>query len=142
MKKLLALLLAMVLPAAASATCTWTQSPTLIEGTMVCSSANEGVPTTTAQGWQFSACSKGVTIFICADSTKVLTGSGTLKVAIYHPTALLWGEVPDLAMSPTATTRCQGFAGMWTVVPGGRIAVFPVSVGVDAGGLTAYFSCN
>lgn len=140
--KILVAAIALAFSFPALATCTWTQDAGLRSGTMVCTSANEGIPTTTAQGWQFTSCPKGVTVFICADSGKVLTGSGTLKVALYHPVAALWGEVPDLAMNPTATTRCQGFAGMWTVVEGGRIAVYPVSVGVDAGGLTAYFSCN
>lgn len=141
--KHLAVALALFLPSLALATCTWTQSTGLREGTMVCTSANESIPTTTAQGWQFTSCPKGVTVFICADDTRTLSGSGTLKVALYHPVAAKWGETPDLAMSPTvASAQCQGFQGMWTVVEGGRIAVYPVSVGVSAGGLTAWFACN
>ena len=142
-RKFFAVALFLLFPLAASASCTWTQSPTLIEGTMVCTSANESIPTTAVQGWQVNTCSKGVTIFICADSGKVLTGSGTLKVAVWNGVAVLWGEVPDRAMSPTvASARCQGFDGIWSVVNNGRFAVYPVSVGVDSGGLTAYFSCN
>ena len=131
----------LALPFAADAACTWTTAFDGKSGSAVCTN-NETIPTTTAQGWKMQ-CPKGVTFFICADVTKVLTGSGTLKVAVWSPQAALWGEVPDVAMSPTvASARCQGFPGLWTVVDGGLIAAYPVSVGVDAGGLTIYWACN
>lgn len=143
MKKLAVVLAVAVLPTLASATCTWTQSLTTQEGTVVCTTANESAPTTALQGWQMNLCPKGVSLFICADSGQTLSGSGTVKVYLYNAVAQLWGETPDLALSPTvASARCQGFTGLWTVVPAGRIAAVPVSVGVSSGGFTAYFTCN
>lgn len=143
MKKLVVLLALLVLPSLALATCTWTQTTGLTEGTVVCTSANESAPTLATQGWQVNVCPKGITLFICADSGQTLSGSGSVKVYLYNPTAALWGETPDLALSPTvASARCQGFSGIWTVVNTGRFAAVPVSVGVSSGGFTAYFSCN
>lgn len=136
------MLLALV-PSLALATCTWTQDAGQITGTVVCTTANESAPTLATQGWQVNMCPKGVTLFICADSGQTLSGSGTVKVYLYNPAAALWGETPDLALSPTvASARCQGFSGIWSVVNSGRLAAVPVSVGVSSGGFTAYFSCN
>ena len=143
MKKLALLLALMIFPAAATATCTWTQSPTLIEGKVVCTTANESAPTTVAEGWQFSSCLKGMTLFVCADSGATLTGTGNVKIFVWNPVAALWGELPGLVQAIDVTTsRCNAFAGLWTVVPGGRIAAVPVSVAVSAGGFTAWMSCN
>jgi hypothetical protein len=142
MTRLLALLVALSLPAAASATCTWTNT-NAYEAKLVCTTANESAPSAATDGFDFSQCLKGVSLFICADSGQTLSGSGTVKLYQRHPIAALWGEIPDLNVSPTVSSvRCQGFPGIWSVVAQGRLAVQPVSVGVSSGGFTAWLTCN
>ena len=143
MKKLLVVAALVLGPAVALATCTWTQTAGMTEGTVVCTTANESAPTTTAQGWQATSCPKGMSLFVCADSGQTLSGAGTVRLYVYNATAALWGPVPDLDLSVTSSSvRCQGFAGLWTVVPPSRFAPVPVSVTVSSGGLTAYWACN
>jgi hypothetical protein len=143
MKKTLAVLVALSLPMAASATCTWTTLSDT-EFKVVCTTANETAPTTgTTAGWEVAMCRKGFNVFIAADSGQTLSGSGTVQVHIYDANLAIWGQVIDLALSPTAASvRGQGFAGIWAVVTGGRLAVVPVSVGVSSGGFTAHVTCN
>ena len=135
---------AVLLPTLASASCVWSQSPTLVEGKMVCSSANESAPTLVTQGWQFNTCSKGVTIFVCADSGATITGTGNVVGYVWNPVALLWGVDSGMTTAVTAGAgaRCMSLGGFFTAVPGGRIAVVPVSVAVSSGGFTAWMSCN
>ena len=135
-------LLGCLLPGLATATCTWSQTG-VQSAKVVCTTANETIPTGASDGLWLGFCKKGISVFVAADSGKVLTGSGTVKVAVYSDGAAAWGEVPDLAMSPTvASARYQGFAGLFVADSQGRIAVYPVSVGVDAGGFTAYLTCS
>jgi hypothetical protein len=143
MKKTLAVLVALSLPMAATATCTWTTLADT-EFKVVCTTANETAPTTgTTAGWEVAQCKKGFNVFIAADSGQTLSGSGTVQVHIYDANLAIWGQVIDLALLPTAATvRGQGFAGIWAVVTGGRLAVVPVSVGVSSGGFTAHVTCN
>lgn len=142
MKKTIAAALIALSPLAAWASCTWTSTGTFT-AKLVCTSANESIPSASDAGLSLLNCKKGVAVFIEADSGQTLSGSGTLKVAVYNEQAKAWGEVPDLAISPTvASARYQGFAAIWVADSSGRIAVYPVSLGVSSGGLTAYLACN
>jgi hypothetical protein len=141
--KILPIAALLTLASPAAATCTWT-SLADTEFKVVCTTANETAPTTgTTAGWEVGMCKKGFNVFIAADSGQTLSGSGTVQVHVYDANLAIWGQVIDLALSPTAATvRGQGFAGIWAVVTGGRLAIVPVSVGVSSGGFTAHVTCN
>ena len=134
--------LAAFLPSAALATCT-TTATSQFSVTVVCTSANESAPSIATDGLSLAACKKGVSVFLAADSTKTLSGTGTVKIYVYDPTAAAWGEVPILAQSVTASAvRYQGFPAFSVSVADGRIAAIPSSVGVSSGGSTIYLRCQ
>jgi hypothetical protein len=142
MRKILPILLLTTLPSLALATCTWTQN-TPTDFSVVCTTANESAPTTAAEGWDVSSCNKGFSVFIAADSGQTLSGSGSITVYVYDAKLSLWGQVKDLAISPTVSAaRPEAFPGIWQVVGGNRLAIVPVSVGVSAGGFTGHVTCN
>ena len=144
MKTIAAAVLAAIVvavPAAASASCTWSQTGNLATGT--CTTASESAPTLGTEGLDLSTCGKGVLITLAADSTRTLSGTGTVKIYVWTA-AGAWAEVPDLAQSVTSSSvRYQSFPGLFLAVGNrGRIAAVPSSVGVSAGGSTIYLQCQ
>jgi hypothetical protein len=148
MKKTLAVLVALSLPMAAMATCTWTTSATGTEGNVVCTTAGEtaiaGAAAATV-GWPVNQCKKGMTFQVCTAAGQAVTAALTLSVYLQNSTAALWAKYPDGDMTSgtiTATERCQIFDGKWLVVSGGRVAVIPTAGTVDGGSLTIFWNCN
>ena len=144
MKKTLAVLVALFLPMAASAACVWTANGST-SATVVCGDGDEVAPTLATDGLDTSGCTRGISVFSYADSTRTFSGAGGLKFYVYEPVSGLWGEVPAVTETLTVTVttvRAQGHPGIWTVVPGNRVAVIPVGVTLSAGGFTARVTCN
>ena len=141
MKKLI-VAAALVLPVSAWATCTVTQ-PSTTTAKIVCTTANESAPTLATDGMNVANCKRGVAPFVCAPGG-TLSGTGTMKVYVWNSYASAWGEVPDLALSVNAsgTPVCMGFGSLMVYVRGPRIMLVPSSVGVSAGGVTTYLSCE
>jgi hypothetical protein len=134
---------ALLLPLVASATCTFTGDETTSVAT--CTTGTETIPTLATEGLPVLNCFRGLSVFIAADATRTLSGTGTLKVYMYDAGAAAWGEAPDLAMSATVSgARYHAFPGLFFTASriSGRIAVLPSGVGVSAGGVTVYLRCQ
>ena len=140
---------ALALPFAASATCTWTQNDFNYQsGSVVCTTAAEtaiaGAAGTTV-GWQINRCPKGMYVTVCTAAGQAVTAALTLSVYAYNPSSALWAKWPDRNLTSeaiTSTQRCQTFDALWTVVSEGRFAVIPTAGTVDGGSLTVYWACN
>ncbi len=133
---------ALALPVGAWATCTVTQ-PNATTAKVVCTTANESAPTLVTEGMNAANCKKGLTLFVCADDTRTLSGTGNVKLYVWNDYAKKWGEVPDLQSGVTVSgTQCMGFGSFVVNVRGPRVQAIPVSVGVSAGGFTSYLSCE
>jgi hypothetical protein len=149
MKRFLVVLaLSLSLPVVALATCTWTTDTGLTSGKVVCTSVAEAViagAAGTTVGWQANLCNKGMVFTACTDAGQAVTAAVTLSTFVYSPWAGLWGKLPDFNFTTetiTAAQRCQTFAALQVVVPGGRIAVVPTAGTLDGGGLTIWWACN
>ena len=148
MSKVLAVLVALVAPFVAEASCVWTVNADQQSGKVVCSTVSEtaiaGAAGTTV-GWPANMCAKGMYFTACTDSGQAVTAAATLSVYAYNPWATLWSKWPDRNFTSetiTSTQRCQTFDALWTVVAGGRIAVIPTAGTLDGGSLTIWWGCN
>ena len=148
MRYLVALVMAVALPWAASASCTWTTNLDQQSGKVVCTSVAETAiagAAGTSVGWPANMCPKGMYFTACTDSGQAVTAAVTLSVYGYNPWATLWAKWPDRNLTTeaiTSTQRCQTFDAVWTVVGGGRIAVIPTAGTIDGGSLTIWWGCN
>ena len=125
----LATFLIAVIPAAATATCTFTQTG-MSSGSAVCTTGTE-TPSGANAGWNFSpgVCPTGVTIFVCTQNASALPSAGSMKYYFYNAARGVWAESPNLAESTSSGTQCQALSGVWTVTNGSRFAVLPNAVG-------------
>lgn len=142
MRKILAVVAALVLPAIASAAAgTWSiPDDTVRSSKFVCTQAGVtcDAPTAATDGALLSG-STGVVVTVCAASGQTLSGAGTLLAYVYNPIAGLWARVPDLDLTTTtASVRCLAFPGIFVAVPAGRIAYVPSSVTASSNNLTIY----
>jgi hypothetical protein len=80
----------------------------------------------------------GVAVTVCAASTKVLQGSGTLTAYVYNEGTSTWAPAPDYNITVTGTGRCQSFAPYWVADSHGRIAWVTTTVTSDANDVTVY----
>lgn len=146
MKKLTAVLLALALPLLASAApATYTDTGNGVAG--VCASGTCDAPVEAAgltDGLPMTrtfTSTKGLTVTVCADDTRTLSGAGTLTAYIRDPSVALWATVPDLNLTVSSSARrCQSFSGFLVTLPIGRITWVPTGVTVSAGGITVYVS--
>lgn len=142
------LALALLLPLAAEATCTWTTNAEGTSGKVVCTTVGETAFAGTDSallGWELKDCSKGVVLTACVDSTRTLSAAATLSTYIYDPQASLWAFNSDLNIvtaTISATQRCQNFPAINVLVPAGRLAIIPTAGTLSAGNFTIYFRCN
>lgn len=148
MKRFLVVAAAILFPLPALATCTWTTDAGTTSGKVVCTATNESAIAGTAGttvGWQADKCAKGMVFTVCTDSGQQVTAALTLSMFLYNPWAALWSKAPDLDLTSAtiaAAQRCQSFPGIWSVVPGGRVAVIPTAGTVDGGSVTIWWACN
>lgn len=139
---LLSLLVAFLLPALASASCTWSRpAGTQATWKVVCTTANEAAPTLATEGADLSALSNGFEVVAEADSGQTFTATPGGSVAAYRYVAIIgaWYRVPDLDLPITlASQRRQSWAPFITLVDRDRIAFIPTSATVSAGGFTVW----
>lgn len=95
-------------------------------------------PTLTTEGLQLVD-SKAFRVTVCADSTKTLSGAGTLLVYYYSPTSALWGRNSrlDLTVSDSAV-RCATFEDQRVSISRGRLYLKASGITVSSGNLNIY----
>lgn len=147
MRKLL-IALALTLPMAASATCTWTTDFDNKSGKVVCTTVAETAftfGTSSSVGWPGNLCPKGFVVIACNDGSNAITAALTLSLYLYDTLVGGWAKYPDQDITTatiTAAQKCQVFDGKWAVVPASRVALIPTA-GTSAGGnTTIHYRCN
>ena len=128
MNKILAMMLAVLLPVFAHATCTYSA----LGDVATCTATTESAPTLATEGRPLDGL-KGLTVI--ATSTGAMTAGGTFQAYLYHPEAG-WVRAPDLDLTAQALTA-QAWAGFAVTVPSGRIDYKPTGTGAN----TTYRLC-
>jgi hypothetical protein len=102
----------------------------------------DDAPTLATEGSQLNGV-RGFVVCLEADSTRTLSGAGTLLAYLYDPFGQIWCRAPDLDLYVTASAvRGQAWPGNEVVVGKGRIAYVCSGVTVSAGGTTIYINCT
>jgi hypothetical protein len=121
-----------------------TQRGTVFKSVFSTGSEAAAAPTLATQGQPLLEMA-GLYVAIEADSTRTLSGAGSLTAYIYDsaPGAFAaWVRCPDLDLPVPASAsglRRVAFSGLQLVAPRGtRLMYIPVGVTLSAGGLTVY----
>lgn len=86
---------------------------------------------------------KSFRVVVCADSTRTLSGAGTLDFYYYTPTGALWTVNPTLQLPiGTSAVRCRTFPDQRVAIGRGRVTVIPTGITVSAGDLTIYIEAS
>lgn len=135
MNKFIAALLALALPLASWASCTWT-SIDQYSAKVVCTTGTEAAPTLVSEGVALNMVSYSLAAE--ADSGQTLT-SGSWAAYLWIESAGGWARAPDLDVTVGAAgQRRLAWPGFTVAGRRGRIAYVPASVVVSAGGNTLY----
>ena len=121
------LALALLLPLAAEATCTWTISSNIATGTCT-TGAETGTPPTANEGLPLVDWRSYTGISVYAETAGTMTAS-TLAAYAKNPATGSWIRVPDLDLTVQALAK-QGWFGLSVPSPAGRILWLPVGTGV------------
>jgi hypothetical protein len=126
MKKLFVIAIAaLLLPLAASASCTYTTDAGSSTTKSVCTTTTEAAPTLVTEGRSLDGLSGLVVI---ATASSAWTAGGKLNAYIWSPQAAAWVRAPDFDLTVPAATG-QAWAGFFIPVPNGRIDYKPAGVG-------------
>jgi hypothetical protein len=125
MKKLLAVALAIFLPLAASASCTYTTDTGSSTTKSVCTTTSEAAPTLVSEGRALDGLAG---MFIIATASSAWTAGGTLNAYIWSPQAGVWVRAPDYDLTVPGSTG-QAWGAFYIPVPQGRIDYKPAGVG-------------
>ncbi len=94
------------------------------------------IPTLVTHGVNITDRSTGIRVTLSAESTRTLSGAGTLKAYCWNGTLLRWcrNAALDITLSSShASVRDQTFPDMETFVGGGRLFYLADTVTVSAG---------
>lgn len=126
MKKLVAVFLALSLPLAASASCTYTTAAGSSTTKSVCTATTEAAPTLVTEGLSLSGL---YAVAVVATASSAWTAGGTLYAYLWSPQAGAWVRAPDFDLSVPATTGNAWPAIYVPVNQGSRIDYKPNVVG-------------
>ena len=111
----------------------------------VCASGTADAPTLASEGIDLQGI-RGFTVHVEADSTRTLSGAGTLDFYIWNNEGQRWGKLCSSTGAQVQYTvaasgvRSCGYQGFEVIDSKDRIAIVPTGVTVSAGGLTIYIN--
>lgn len=127
MSKLLAVLLSILLPVAASAACTYSTDASSSIRTTTCTATTEAAPTLATEGVSIFN-RAGLTVAI--ESSGAMTAGGTFQAYWYNPASGAWVRLPDWDLTAQALTK-QAWVGFRIPVPVGRLDFRPTGTGAN-----------
>ena len=128
----LLLCLALLLPAAARAACTFTEGAAK-SSVATCTTGTEAAAPSGAEdglgleGWFFGKPTTGIAVF--AETAGTMTAGGTLQAWLLNPATSVWQRAPDLDLTTQALAN-QGWIGLKIVASRGRVAFKPSGTGL------------
>lgn len=135
MKTILAVLLSLILPRLAQATCTWS-SIDAYSAKVVCTTGTESAPTLVTEGVSLNMLA--FTLAAEADASQTIT-SGSWAAYLWIESAGGWARAPDLDVTVGVSgLRRLAWPGFRVFGRRGRIAYVPSSVVVSSGSNTLY----
>lgn len=127
MTKLVAALLAVLLPLASWASCTYATAGGSSTTVATCTTTTEAAPTLVTEGISLAGLA-GLTVVV--KSTGTMTAGGTFQAYLWELNSASWVRAPDLDLTAQALAG-QAWPGFLITVPQGRLDYKPTGTGAN-----------